>query len=184
MKLYKLTKQDNTTQNDTLWGEGVTHEADGKSTELCNNHWLHAYTDPLLAVIMNPAHANIGNPKLWECEGDVGLEQADKVGCTKLTTLKEIPLPQITPSQLIKFACLVAREIYPLWDKYDKDGVWLKWYDGGCQPDDAANAANAANAACYAANAASYAAYYAAYAANIKIDLVNLARQAIMEDGK
>ena len=43
MKLYKLTDGNNQTKNDTQWGENVTHAADGDSTELCNEHWLHAY---------------------------------------------------------------------------------------------------------------------------------------------
>ena len=173
-KLYKLTRQDNTTYNGTKWGENVTHESDGLSKELCNNHWLHAYQDPLLAVLMNQVHANISNPKLWECDGDVGLALPDKVGCTKLTTIKEIPLPEITTAQKVKFACLCARKVYRLWKKYDKDGAWLKWYNAGCNTAAADAATWAADAAVDAAvdaaasaRAAAAAAAWAARAANV-----------------
>ena len=178
-KLYKLTDENNQTKNATQWGENVTHTADGKSKELCNDHWLHAYTDPILAVMIAPAHVQYGTIKMWEAEGDVGLEKPDKVGCTRLTTLREVPLPEVTTAQRVRFACLVAREVYDLWKEYDKNGVWLKWYEAGWPADAAAAraayaaydayaacaAARAADAACAAARAADAAAARAAYAA-------------------
>lgn len=175
-KLYKLTDQNNETQNHTKWGENITHTADGKSDELCNNHWIHAYADPLLSILMNPIHADFKNPKLWECQGEIGLEKPDKIGCTSLTTLIEIPLPEITTEQKVKFACLCAKSVYHLWEKYDKSGIWLKWYNDGCKAD-AAWAAGAAGAAAWAA----WAARDAAGDAGEKLDLVKLAYKAIEE---
>ena len=57
-KLYKLTDQNHQTRNNTKWGAGVTHTASGQG-DLCTAGWLHAYTSPLLAVLLNPIHANI-----------------------------------------------------------------------------------------------------------------------------
>ena len=156
MKLYKLTDENNQTKNATQWGEGVTHTVDSKSDVLCNEHWLHAYADPILAVMMAPVHVSYSIIKMWESEGDVGLENPEKVGCMRLTTLREIPLPAVTTAQRVRFACLVAREVYDLWKRCDKDGAWAKWYDAGCP----ASAADAADDA-------------------IKLDLVALAHKAM-----
>ena len=167
MKLYKLTDGKNQTMNGTQWGENVTHTADGKSTELCNEHWLHAYVDPVLAVMMAPAHVSYSQTKMWEAEGTVGLEKTDKVGCTSLMTVREIPIPVVTTSQRVKFACLVAREVYELWKTYDNDGKWLKWYEAGCTKDydTAYAAASSAEAAAYSAESAASSAYAAASSA-------------------
>ncbi|MEN6535845.1 MAG: hypothetical protein ABFD89_19440, partial [Bryobacteraceae bacterium] len=120
--VYKLTTQDNKTRvgemNETQWGLGCTFTADGQSDSLCNSHWIHAYADPLLAVFMNPAHANIRNPVLWECDAKVGLDHADKLGCTSLTTLKICALPEVTTEQQVRFAVLAALSVYRLWKKY------------------------------------------------------------------
>ena len=73
-KVFKLTTQDDYTRkghyNQTKWGRGVTHTAKGDGG-MCSNGAIHAYTSPLLAVLLNPIHAAIQNPKLWEAEMDV-----------------------------------------------------------------------------------------------------------------
>src|SRR3990172_3470109 len=149
---YKLTSQDNKTTNNTLWGEGVTHKATGKGKKLCTNDVIHVYSHPLLAVLFNPVHANIDNPKLWECETSKPVNQdALKIGVKSCTTIREIPLPLITSEQKVKFAILCAKQVY-------KDKKWNKWADKWLSGEDRTNAA--ANAA---ANAA-YATYAAAYA--------------------
>ena len=169
MKLYKLTNQENETFNQTKWGENVSHETDGTGG-LCGSGWLHAYTHPLLAVMLNPIHGNFINPKLWECEGEIGLnDRGLKVGCKKLTTTKEIPLPNITLEQKVRFAILCGKQTC-------RNKKWNEWADKWLNGKDrrkkaAANAAanSAANAAFYtaaaAANAAANAAFYAAAAA-------------------
>ena len=168
MKLYKLTNQENETFNQTKWGENVSHETDGTGG-LCGSGWLHAYTHPLLAVMLNPIHGNFINPKLWECEGEIGLnDRGLKVGCKKLTTTKEIPLPNITLEQKVRFAILCGKQTC-------RNKKWNEWADKWLNGKDrrkkaAANAAanSAANAAFYtaaaAANAAANAAFYAAAA--------------------
>ena len=111
MKLYKLTDKNDKTYNKTQWGENVTHEATGEG-DLCTEGWFHAYTHPLLAVLLNPIHANLSNPHLWEAEGEIGNDDHGlKVGCKKLTTIKRLNLPEITSEQIVRFAILCALEV-------------------------------------------------------------------------
>jgi hypothetical protein len=165
---YKLTTQEGMTQNNTQWGENLTHEATGDIQKgLCSDAWIHAYTHPLLAVLMNPAHADIENPILWEGkgEGEAKFEPL-KCGFRKFTTLKKIPLPEITYVQKVAFGILCAKEVY-------KDSSWNQWADKWLSGEDrtkssadaAADAAAYASAAAYAAAAADVVAYYAADAA-------------------
>ena len=111
-KLYKLTNRNYETKNKTKWGEGVSHSGTGKGP-LCSVGWIHAYTNPLLAVLLNPIHADVVDPVLWEAEGEISLtDHGLKVGCKTLTTIRVIELPQITTEQRVKFALLCALEVY------------------------------------------------------------------------
>jgi hypothetical protein len=130
-KLYKLTDADWKTRagysNETLWGPGVEHEAVGDANQdLCSNGWIHAYTDPLLAVLLNPIHAAAQDPILWECEGEVGkTDHGAKVGCRKLRTIAVIPLPEVSLEQRVRFAVLCAKALGtdPKWHAWAND--WL-----------------------------------------------------------
>lgn len=130
MKAYKLTNKDGQSHGGCQWGENVTHKTDGNG-ELCGPGWLHFYDDPYLAVIFNPIHADFSNPKLWEAEatGAIKKDNGLKFGTTELTTIKEIPLPEITITQKIKFAILCAKEVYanPTWNKWADN--WLSGKD-------------------------------------------------------
>ena len=205
---YKLTTQEGKTRNETQWGENISHEATGDiKQDLCSDAWIHAYTHPLLAVFMNPVHARIKNPILWEGKGEGEAKfESEKCGFRKFTTLRQIPLPEVTDVQKITFGILCVKEVY-------KDPSWNQWADKWLSGEDrteasaaanayyAANAANAANAAAYAAasnaadaayaasNAAKYAdaAAYAAYAADAaaskgkELDFVSIALKAVKE---
>ena len=188
---YKLTTQEGMTQNNTQWGENVTHEATGDiEQDLCSNAWIHAYTHPLLAILMNPAHAMIKNPILWEGngEGEAKFEPL-KCGFRKFTTLRQIPLPEVTNVQKVAFGILCAKEI-------NTDSSWNQWADKWFSGEDrtkssayyaAYAAASAASAAYAASNAAKYAdaAAYAAYAAynaaskGKELDFVSIALKAM-----
>ena len=190
---YKLTTQEGMTQNNTQWGENVTHEATGDiEQDLCSNAWIHAYTHPLLAILMNPAHAMIKNPILWEGngEGEAKFEPL-KCGFRKFTTLRQIPLPEVTNVQKVAFGILCAKEI-------NTDSSWNQWADKWLSGEDrtkssayyaAYAAASAASAAYAASNAAKYAdaAAYAAYAADAaaskgkELDFVSIALKAVKE---
>ena len=197
MKYYKLTNQKNETANNTVWGDGVTHVATGAGRRLCSDAVIHVYAHPLLAVLFNPLHAAIDNPKLWGCETSEPVNQDGlKIGVKSCTTIKEIPLPIITTEQKVKFAILCAKEVY-------KDEVWNTWADKWLSGEDrtvkaagaavvavdaaaraaavaAAVAADAAaRAAARAAVAAAEAAADAAARADDNIDFVSLALEAI-----
>ena len=202
---YKITTQEGKTKNNTQWGENVTHEATGDiKQDLCSDAWTHAYTHPLLAVLMNPVHANIENPILWEGKGEGEAKfEPFKCGFRKFTTLRQIPLPEVTDVQRIAFGILCAKEVY-------KDSSWKQWADKWLSGEDrtkssadaaadsaaaaakyaAADAASkyAAAAAAYYADAAAYyaaAKYAAAVAANAaaskgkELDFISIALKAM-----
>jgi hypothetical protein len=126
-RLYKLTTQDGRTRagetNETVWGVGVTHRGTGEGN-LCGPGYIHAYENALLAVFLNPCHANIADPILWEGEGEIALrDHGLKVGCVEFTTLRQIPLPAVTTEQRVRFAILCARAVN------QKNPKFLKWSD-------------------------------------------------------
>jgi hypothetical protein len=121
MKAYKLTDSSGCSKSNTQWGENITHTATGTGTRLCSNGFLHFYTHPLIAVLMNPVHANFENPILWECEtSGTTIHEPLKSGCKTLTTIKQIPLPTVTMTQRIAFGILCAKEVC-------RDTKWLEW---------------------------------------------------------
>src|ERR1700680_430807 len=153
MKLYKLTDEKGQTRGGVQWGENVTHTATGDATQdLCSDGWIHAYTSPLLAVLLNPIHANFASPKLFEATGEVGKRDGQlKVGVRSLTTVKEIPLPSVTDTQRIAFGILCALEVC----KDAEFTTWAKdWLTGKDRGEKAASAvASAASSARWEARA-------------------------------
>ena len=150
MKLYKLTDGDGQTRNGTQWGPGVSHSGTGEG-ELCGPGWIHAYEHPLIAVLLNPIHADFQNPRLWEAEGDVGLRDGQlKCGCATLTTIREIPLPEITAEMRVRFAILCAKYVRAC-------SEWNAWADKWLSGEDrSAEAAAVASRAAYDASRAAY----------------------------
>ncbi len=167
--IYKLTSQNLQTHNGFQWTPGEwTPEADGAG-ELCSNSFYHFYTHPLLAVLLNPIHANLSNPVLWkgEARGTFKDDRGLKGGATQMRIVERLEVPKISTIQKVAFALLCAKEIYTEASFVRFADSWLKGEDRSDAAANAANAAaNAAYAAAYAANAAAYAANAAAYAAN------------------
>ena len=157
MKLYKLTDAQDQTKNATQWGTGITHTTNGEG-DLCGPGWLHAYEDPLLAVLHNLIHGNFKAPHLWEAEGagEVLRDGQMKIGVTRLTTVKRIDLPTISTVQRTAYAILCGKEVCD-------DVEWNRWADRWLSGE--ARSKASARAAVYAAWDAVYAAEYAAYAA-------------------
>jgi hypothetical protein len=178
MKVYKLTTQSSTSQNKTLWGVGVTHSVTGDLRQ-CKNG-IHAYSDPLLAQLLNPIHADISDPILWECEAsDEMLNDNGLKSCHRsLTTLRQIPLPLVSTEQCIRFAILCTLEVCD-------DPSYVQWAHNWLSGVDRSEAAAwAAEAAARAAEAVARAAKAAARAAEAAaaarpIDLIALARKAV-----
>lgn len=200
MKVFKITDTWRTSRHMTKWGRNVTHTADGQAMSLCNSHWLHAYQDKWLAMLMHPAHVGYTRIHLWEAEGTVGLTHPDKVGCTRLTTLKRCDMPAITLEQYVEFARLCALAVYHIWAPFDINKKAKAWLDNpyphfaeaailASAPPAYAYDAYTAYASAYAALIASsniaYAATYAADAAdyassaNRTLDLVAIAHKAV-----
>ena len=131
---YKLTTQDMKTRvglpNETAWVLGKWVEAKGKPKHnLCSTSYIHWYTDPLLAVLFNPIHANINDPRIWEIEtaGDEQLDGSLKGGSQRVRLMKEIALPTVTMEQRIRFIILCVKEVYVA----DKWQVWAdNWLSG------------------------------------------------------
>jgi hypothetical protein len=105
MKVYKLTTQNNTTFNGFKWIPGRWKKTSGIGP-LCTEGWLHAYSDPLVAVFMNYIHASIDNPKLWEAEGNGEFkdDRGTKCGFSRMRIIKKLPLPKISLEDRIKIA--------------------------------------------------------------------------------
>lgn len=163
MKVYKLTDANGTTYNETQWKPGARHKVTGR-LKMCDNG-IHAYSDPLLALLLNPMHANIMTPWLWECEAsDEHLDDHGLKSCHRwLQTIRELPVPQITTEQRMRFAILCAIE------SGCNDSTWvawaLHWLDGSDHSEAAAT--SAASAAWAAAMEAAGAAAAAAAAAAV-----------------
>jgi hypothetical protein len=160
---YKLTDQDNKTKNDTLWGENVTHKASGTGNKLCSSNVIHAYDTPYQALLMNPNHADILNPKLWIADGENEVNNdGTKVGLKSLTTIKQIEIPDFKLELKVEIAIHLALQV----KNNKKFRIWaIKWLDNIDRSYTAAAAAAdvaAAGAAGAAARAADVAAAGAA----------------------
>lgn len=155
MKLYKLTDEQGRTFAGTQWAEGVEHEARGQEDlPLCSDGWIHAYENLLVGVMMNPIHADFKNPRAWEAEGEVGLREGElKCGCRKLRVVREVPVPEVTTEQRVRFAIGCG------WDRASEEWrtwarKWLSGEDGTEASEAAARAAWAVARAAWAAEAA------------------------------
>ena len=133
--------------------------------DLCGPGWLHFYTHPLLAVLLNPLHANISHPRLFcvAAEGRTLDDYGLKAGYTKARLIKEVPLPSITSKQRVAFVILCARAVF-----FDK--IWIAWAEAWTSGENRTEAA---------AWAAAKTAVEAARAAAGKLDLIALAIAAM-----
>lgn len=172
--LYKLTNENAQTYGGCQWGPGVEHTASGEG-ELCSRGWLHAYSDPLVAIFANPIHANFTSPRLWEAEGYVGKRDGPlKLGCTRLRTMVEMELPPISMPVRVRVAITCAKTVY-------RDPAWNRWADSWLSGEDRSAAAAAAAEA--EAEAAAAAAAWAAKAwAAGAFDLAAIIQQAIRDE--
>jgi len=170
---YKLTTQELTTRNDFQWEVGKTVKTSGKG-ELCTEGWLHYYQHPLLAVLHNPVHAAIGNPRLWECSVGEKIKRDGfmKSGATELTLLREIVLPVLTTEQRVEYAIRCALAVY-------EDDRFVKWANDWLSGEDRTEwSAEAARWAAKSAWAAAKSARWAAAAAADAWEAVAVRRAA------
>ena len=159
---YKLTDQKMQTYHGFQWELDKEVETNGEGN-LCGAGWLHFYDHPLLALLHNPIHAGIKNPRLFEVEvsGKSKDDHGLKCGYTKAKLVREIPIPKITPVQRVAYGILCAKKV----SKSKEWNQWaFNWLWGKDRTYTAADAAAYAEAAAYAAYAAAEAAAVAAYA--------------------
>lgn len=133
--LYKITENDKTTKNNYTWGENVTLVASGdRSQGMCSDAWIHAYVNPYLALIMGPAHIHGFDREthlLWEAEGVIERCDAIKVGCRKLTTIRQIDFPDFPRELYPKLLKTIAYEsYYGYLQSCDKDDTYKKYLFG------------------------------------------------------
>jgi hypothetical protein len=139
--LYKLTDSDDRTFGNTKWGENIIHRAAGQvvskddptkvmndKPSLCSSYWLHAYTNPVIAILVSPMHVDFVNPNLWVCTGKPKIMDADgKVGCTKLTTHYRMVCPIVSETTRICWAMRCLSKVY----KEDAFNLWANnWVSG------------------------------------------------------
>jgi hypothetical protein len=176
MQLYKLTDSEGYTKNNTHWSVGTTHSLEVKlNPQLCSRDVLHAYTSPLLAALMYPAHIDFKNPLCFTVDGEIAVTDGTKVGCFSLTVTGTFVLPELSLTQRIAFGILCTLELLS-----GKDKKFTQWAEKWLSNEDRSivaatfayayaaddDAAGAAYAAAYNASPATSAAAYAAYAAH------------------
>lgn len=112
IKKYKMLHKDLTTYNGFQWTPYKWHETSGEGN-LCGPGWLHCYGSPHLAVLLNPVHANILNPVLWECHviGKSKHEGELKSGYTGMSLIRPYEIPTYTEDQLIAFSIFCALKV-------------------------------------------------------------------------
>jgi hypothetical protein len=174
MKLFKLTEQDGTTFNKSMfWEVGKTNSVlKCENPKLCTKDVIHAYTNKNLALLLNPNHVNINNPLLFEAEGNIVIRDYSKCGVFSLKIIKKINYPnwyiEKQKEVQILFAILCAESVLKYFEnKYPNDNRPRKAIEAAKNYLKDPSAANkkVAYAAAYAAAAADAAAYAAAAAA-------------------
>ena len=153
-KLYKLTDEQGRTRagkdNELTWAVGVAHKTAGTGTRLCTADVIHAYEHPLIAVLMNPVHADLNPAKmrLFVAEGEIVAREGQlKCGVHALKIVEEIAVPTLTTEQRVKFAILCAKCVCT-------DVAWNAWADKWLSGENRSAWARAAARAAWAAEAA------------------------------
>ena len=124
MTYYKLTRADNTTRDGCLWTPGEWRVAELGEMKPCTATALHAYTSPLLAVLLAPEHGLTDYPLLWSCEteGETGCDGL-KAWASRLRIIEQVEMPVFTPRQRVLAAIfwtqlVLARGAIPNWDTW------------------------------------------------------------------
>ena len=161
MQLYKLTDSEGYTKNNTHWSVGTTHSLEVKlNPQLCSRDVLHAYTSPLLAALMYPAHIDFKNTLCFTVDGEIAVTDGTKVGCFSLTVTGTFVLPELSLTQRIAFGILCTLELLS-----GKDKKFTQWAEKWLSNEDRSIVA-ATFAYVYAADAAAAGAAYAAATAS------------------
>lgn len=170
--IYKLTAQDMTTYGGFQWKLGEWPAMLSGKGDLCGPGYYHAYEHPLLAVLHNPIHADIYNPRLYRCEyqGPLKRDCSLKCGVQCMRLMRQLRLPVVTTKTRVRYAILCSLAVY------SDDEHYVAWARGWLSGQD-----RAADAAWAAARSAAWAAARSA-TWDKPIDLVALARKAVRDE--
>ena len=163
--IYKLTDMNMKTYRGYPWALGKWNRTSGEG-DLCGPGWLHAYTSPVLAELLNPIHANFQEYRLFrgEASGPVISDRGLKVGYTNMRITEELPRLHITTENRIRFGIACACRVYTSAEYR----AWAeRWVSGADRTKAAVRTAEAAarTAVAAARTAAAAAAWAAAEAA-------------------
>lgn len=117
----KLLTPSMTSCFDRRWTLGEWQTASGRGL-ICDEGWLTAYEDPLLAAMFNPIHDNYADPLVFAVEGR-GEYRNDysRFGFTEMCLVRPLPqLPVIPVFQLIRFGILCVF-------RATRSGRWIVW---------------------------------------------------------
>ena len=180
--IYKLTDMNMKTYRGYPWTLGKWNRTSGKG-DLCGPGWLHAYTSPVLAELLDPIHANFREYRLFrgEASGQVIRDSGLKVGYTNMRITEELPRLHITPENRIRFGIACACRVYTSAEYRAWAG---RWVSGADRTEAAARAARTAVWAAEAARAARIAVWAAEAAARtaVGLPLCDLATWAVGND--
>src|SRR5208283_5368726 len=131
---YKLTDPEGYTRRgkvgETKWEPGKTLMATGEGNALCTDGVIHFYDDPVLALMVNPVHADIANPQVWGIDVDeIVARDGLKGGCKEARAIRIVATPRITEIQRQAFGILCALEVCskPAWAQWANN--WLSGKD-------------------------------------------------------
>ena len=128
--IYKLTDMNMKTYRGYTWTLGKWNRTSGKGN-LCGPGWLHAYTSPVLAELLNPIHANFREYRLFrgEASGPVISDSGLKVGYTNMRITEELPRLHITTENRIRFGIACACRGYTSAEYRAWAGRWVSGAD-------------------------------------------------------
>ena len=178
--IYKLTDMNMKTFGGYPWALGKWNRTSGEG-DLCGPGWLHAYTSPVLAELLDPIHANFREYRLFrgEASGPVISDSGLKVGYTNMRITEELPRLHITTENRIRFgiacACRVCTSAeYRAWAE--------RWVSGADRTKAAVRtairAARAAGATGWATEVAAAAGWAAEAAAEVAAEAAGWAAEA------
>jgi len=108
--LCKLADQNLRTYGGFQWELNMPPPRLSGVGDLCSSNFYHCYEHPLLAVLLNPIHASIENPRGFyiDVEGEAKTDCGLIRGYPYMILREEFTLPEITLNQKLAFGILCA----------------------------------------------------------------------------
>ena len=126
--IYKLTDMNMKTYGDTRGALGKWNRTSGKG-DLCGPGWLHLYTSPVLAELLDPIHANFREYRVFRGASGPVISDSLKVGYTNMRITEELPRLHITTENRIRFGIACACRVYTSAEYRAWAGRWVSGAD-------------------------------------------------------